>query len=572
MSLNSTYGLLANAPVPLLASLTDSTFDALLAGLPSGAVVEIPQGVTISLGAAHTLTQMVTIQGKGKLLDTRATPTSAFLTIGPAASGTKILCPLAGSVGGTYVANHHGIAIMGTDNGAGVAPTFVTDVVVKSPEVSGFGSMAVYGEFVQDAILDIDHCRDLGYAGIIIASAQNVGMRIRLLHDLTPGTAGNSYGMNYGRRDATSDLVRYPHSKNSFAYIDVMYNAPLWDGLGVHGGDGIYLGYGTLYGVKHAFDIVGVTDASGLTGFAPNNIIAVGGFADSGVTDGSAGAGINIAGAYKTGVDTLGAPTEYAKGINVTTGTLRGYGPDGDTTQGAVYCHSTQGLVLDAGNIREASPYAVCMYHDNKNFTIKGVQAMDPWTTLGVVAGIVTIPSTYNTGWILSASGTRGAKSATYVNNRGLYIVNDASNVIKLGVGADFSSATTPIVGPVASPFGTVILAPNGSVSAPAFSFGGDPDTGIFNHTANDLGFAAGGTMTAHMTATSLFLSDGVSIAVGGTAGTMIGAGATSKLGFYGKTPIVQRVTTAPDATDLASAIALVNELKADLRALGFKA
>lgn len=41
------------------------------------------------------------------------------------------------------------------------------------------------------------------------------------------------------------------------------------------------------------------------------------------------------------------------------------------------------------------------------------------------------------------------------------------------------------------------------------------------------------------------------------------------KLGFYTTTPIVKPTATSADATDLASAITLVNNLKAKLIALG---
>ena len=51
--------------------------------------------------------------------------------------------------------------------------------------------------------------------------------------------------------------------------------------------------------------------------------------------------------------------------------------------------------------------------------------------------------------------------------------------------------------------------------------------------------------------------------------GTKIGTTALQKLGFYGATPIVRPSATPADATDLASAIALVNNLKAKLIALG---
>lgn len=49
----------------------------------------------------------------------------------------------------------------------------------------------------------------------------------------------------------------------------------------------------------------------------------------------------------------------------------------------------------------------------------------------------------------------------------------------------------------------------------------------------------------------------------------LIGNKITSKVGFYGKAPIVRPTGTPANATDLATAQTLVNDLKAKLIALG---
>lgn len=569
----------------------DSAQNTLFASLAAGGAVYIPDGVTIGRGSNFAPTQEIHILGPGTFKDTRAVPTTEFITIGPAASGSTIKCKLLGSVGGTYVSPHHAIVVQGTDNGAGNAPTFVTGITIDSPEVSGFGSMAVFGEFAQ-IITDIGDLHDIGYAGVIIHSALYCSTRLRRVHDLTPGTSGNSYGINYDRRDSTSDLVRYPHSKHSYAYIDVMYNCPLWDGVGCHGGDDLYLGYGVMYGVKHPIDIVPSAGAGGTALFAPNNIRAEGGVADSGVFDGSRGPAVVIAGAYNSAV------VEYAKGIKVTIGVLRGYGVESDSTSGAVVVHSTQGMVLDLGTVREASPWAANFGHDNQGFTLLAITASDPWANSVATAGVVAVSGLNNTGWIVAASGANGSKAvstawaattaytynqfvlksgyiyrvqvpgtsgstgpvgtvrggvetdgtitwvnvntaATHVNNRGLSVTNDVSNVIRLASAADFSSASTPVVGPVV---GATLpsLGPNGSAAAPAYSFAGDPDTGVFWRTTNDLGFSAGGTEVFHIVSTAMLLDDGKNISTGSTTGTIFPTGSTQKLGFWGRTPVVQ--------------------------------
>jgi hypothetical protein len=53
--------------------------------------------------------------------------------------------------------------------------------------------------------------------------------------------------------------------------------------------------------------------------------------------------------------------------------------------------------------------------------------------------------------------------------------------------------------------------------------------------------------------------------------GACVGIAATSKVGFYGATPVVQQ-SSAASATDLATAITLVNALKDAVENLGLAA
>ena len=67
----------------------------------------------------------------------------------------------------------------------------------------------------------------------------------------------------------------------------------------------------------------------------------------------------------------------------------------------------------------------------------------------------------------------------------------------------------------------------------------------------------------------ALSIEDGKNVVLGGVTGTQIGTNATQKLGFYGLPPVVQPSGTPADATDLATALTLVNNLKAKLKTLG---
>jgi len=64
-------------------------------------------------------------------------------------------------------------------------------------------------------------------------------------------------------------------------------------------------------------------------------------------------------------------------------------------------------------------------------------------------------------------------------------------------------------------------------------------------------------------------ISDGKNMSFGATTGTKIGTSTTQKLGFFNATPVVQPSATPANATDLATAVTLVNDLKSKLVTLG---
>lgn len=108
-------------------------------------------------------------------------------------------------------------------------------------------------------------------------------------------------------------------------------------------------------------------------------------------------------------------------------------------------------------------------------------------------------------------------------------------------------------------------LAEAGSAAAPSFSFEGDPNTGIYSVAADDIGIAAGGAVRVRVQTTQLILTDGMNVSIGTTTGTKLGVGITSKLGFWGATPIAQparagQLTDNSGGTSGGATIAVVTD------------
>ena len=79
-----------------------------------------------------------------------------------------------------------------------------------------------------------------------------------------------------------------------------------------------------------------------------------------------------------------------------------------------------------------------------------------------------------------------------------------------------------------------------------------------------------GDTATGKMTFNAgIAIADNQNIELSATTGTRIGTSTTQKLGFYNATPVVRPTATPANATDLATALTLVNDLKSKLVTLG---
>lgn len=82
------------------------------------------------------------------------------------------------------------------------------------------------------------------------------------------------------------------------------------------------------------------------------------------------------------------------------------------------------------------------------------------------------------------------------------------------------------------------------------------------------INFQMNSANVAYLSATEFTFTEAVNLVFGATTGTKIGT-AGNKLAFYGAPPIVRPTGTPAAATDLATALTLVNSLRASLIALG---
>ncbi|MBO3062706.1 BppU family phage baseplate upper protein [Mammaliicoccus fleurettii] len=90
--------------------------------------------------------------------------------------------------------------------------------------------------------------------------------------------------------------------------------------------------------------------------------------------------------------------------------------------------------------------------------------------------------------------------------------------------------------------FGDITF-PDGIPSKPSITFSNDRDTGIIRYGDNTMGMVSNGQLIITLYNSLMRLKDGYTIETGTSEGTRIGNNANNKIGFYGKTPIVQQTT-----------------------------
>lgn len=253
----------------------------------------------------------------------------------------------------------------------------------------------------------------------------------------------NAYGIGVSR-DSSGDFTTYPRSRDVVIEDNIVRNVPTWEGIDTHAGVNIQIIKNRVYNCLNAIVLTPGKNTGGTDAYAPLNCVVRDNYCDSEKTDGTAGTGIYVIGASNI----LGTPHEYAEGCLVVGNTVVNHGKDNNgATLGAIVCYSTRGSVVSNNIIISPAYRGVVFYHTNSGCKATGNTIIDVWTDItdDGTTGAFVVRSTYNVVSLTDNILVRGSKSATSVNNRGMYVANDATNVIRLDHTTDLGAATTPL-------------------------------------------------------------------------------------------------------------------------------
>lgn len=188
-------------------------------------------------------------------------------------------------------------------------------------------------------------------------------------------------------------------------------------------------------------------------------------------------------GIYNIGADSIGFATNGVlrvtidnSGLTVNSGTLAGTFTFADGSAAAPSV--TFGADLDTGMYRVAGDIIGFSAGGTRRFVISG-------------SGAIGIQN--DTGQIFNTDGTVGAPSYSFINDTDLGIYRIGTNQLAVSAGGTFYFSVA--AGQVNVENGARFFTPDGTLAAPAWSFGSDQNTGIYRSGADQMDLVTGASL-----------------------------------------------------------------------------
>ncbi len=319
---------------------------------------------------------------------------------------------IAGPAGGVYVLDETAIKMMGTSTSARLSGLTV------DAEIYNFGSYGVFAKFVNDIVFT-SYVHDVGYAGAAFLSCNRGLAQNFHIDTITPGTAGNAYGItlslntvgyNIDPNAGTKQAIN-PFCQDWLITGGQVENIPLWVGIDGHGGYDIRVIVCRVYNCKHGIHIAGSSgDAAAYGGW--DNLIS-GNLVDSRKSDGTTGAAENAG----TGINATvsSGPTVPGQRVWIVDNTVYGYGvPSNSGGTPAIGAENCNGVIVDGNIIENWGGVAVNVSGspDLSGTNNKFRQLADPSDSVAICflqTAVAAIPQTF-TGNTIYANGGTAAK------------------------------------------------------------------------------------------------------------------------------------------------------------------
>lgn len=291
---------------------------------------------------------------------------------------------------------------------------------VENVEIYDVGSYGVLVEYFNKVTVNSCYIHDVGYAAVNVLSSYDAKITGNTIHTITPGTAGNAYGVTLSSRTGQLPPTRFIVDSNTIR------NIPLWEGIDTHGGyDGVFSN-NVVVGCK-----IGIVVTRDDNSVAPARVQVIGNTITKGdITFGNTSFGIVVAGTD----DDLTA----ALSVVVCGNTISGMGV-GNNEQGCISIQTTDSVTVANNVLRNVYGNGIAVRNSNTNLSIVGNTVTDVDSSMvGNIAGIK-----FYTG------GNTGLVSDNYVDASDTYplFISSASRSLTFGQNTFITSGSAPASG-----------------------------------------------------------------------------------------------------------------------------
>lgn len=417
------------------APILDSAFTSLQA-----AVTATPPGRTLLVTKAYSLATTIVVNKPMTMqfvelgsITTTAPVNALEVSSSNVTIDSAILYGTGSATGGTA----KGIHVKGSSGGR------LSRIHITSPRISGFNKDGIWLDYVDDFSITASQISACGYSGIVAISCARGLIDGGRIKDITkPSGFINAYGVAL-TRDSTKTMAESPRSEDITVSNLTVENVP-WEGIDTHAGRNLRFIGNTVLGCTVGIAMVACPDPAGVETWAPINMVCANNYVDARTSGGDKSNGIMLVGAGTT----VGSPAESATGI-VSNNIIVDHGGAGTSQAvwGGMLMYMTRGVVVSGNTVIRPGVAGICLYHTNVDAVLSNNVIEDTWTSTAATTAAVFLRSSNNTLTALGTQITRGSKTATVVNGRGLWINSTTANSVIADGSNRWSGATLPISG-----------------------------------------------------------------------------------------------------------------------------
>ena len=453
--------------LPVISADAYATVQDAINAVPVGGVLEFSAGTTYVIPSRLTITTAMTITAYGATLqfpsgrsaggfsNDAVTITSSNVNI---YGGTwKEVAP-----DGTYPQiGGYGIVFLGTENGTGVAPTYLENVSIQDAMIQNWQHTSILFSMCKDFRFESNTIDNIGSTGLQTRSSNNGIINdniIKNIHaDGVLGSLDNAYGIGMTLSNSGNTVAR-PVSHTITVSGNFISNVPTWEGIDTHGGYAITVTGNTVIntytGIAMVAYIGGATSADDVgcshctvTGNTVYNNLSV-------VPRASAARGIVIDGQVRSG-GTLGQQ------VTVSGNTVTNHGGQSATDDlGAIEVLTVNNAMVSGNSIYNSGSAGISMSScQNMNVNSNNIYQINPNNTVTFPSGVFTFSGNPTATDTITLNGV----TCTFI--AGASVVNSLTAIDVL-IGASLADTITNLKAIVESArdTGTATVMPNGAL------------------------------------------------------------------------------------------------------------